>query len=83
MDPNQDHDDHPEIAERNARNGMILFLVYVLMYGGFMALAAFSPQTMAMTPFGGVNLAILYGFALIIAALVLAAIYMYLCRPTK
>jgi uncharacterized membrane protein (DUF485 family) len=37
---------------------------------------------MASQPFGGVNLAILYGFFLILGALVLAAIYMFLCRAS-
>jgi hypothetical protein len=42
------HDDHhaPTIA-RNARVGIWLFLVYLLLYAGFMALNAFYPQRMA------------------------------------
>ncbi len=67
---------------RNARIGLILFAVYLLLYGGFVMLNAFSPQTMEVTPIAGVNLAILYGFALIVAALVLALTYGWLCRPT-
>jgi uncharacterized membrane protein (DUF485 family) len=73
-------DDHPEIWARNTRYGMWLFLVYVLLYGGFMALAAFRPGMMGKEPFGGVNLAIIYGMGLIVAALVLALIYMVMCR---
>ena len=73
-------DDHPEISARNARYGLLLFAVYVTLYAGFMGLSAFEPQLMSKTPFGGVNLAILYGFGLIFAALVLAVIYMVLCR---
>ena len=38
---------------------------------------------MAATPFGGVNLAILYGLALIAAALVLALVYMWRCAPRR
>lgn len=76
------HDDHNQVLiDRNSRYGLWLFLIYVILYGGFMALAAFQPQLMAKTPFGGVNLAILYGFTLIISALILALIYMFLCRP--
>ena len=45
-----------------------------------MGLSAFEPQLMSKTPFGGVNLAIIYGFGLIVAALVLALIYVRLCR---
>ena len=74
------HDDHPHTIARNARNGLILFAVYVLFYLGFMLLSALRPDLMASRPFGGVNLAILYGFGLIVAALVLALVYMVLCK---
>ena len=59
---------------------MWLFLVYLALYAGFMALSAFFPRAMASTPFGGINLAIWYGMALIVAALALALLYMVLCR---
>ena len=39
--------------------------------------------TNSSTPFGGVNLAILYGMGLIVSALVLALIYMTLCKPDR
>ncbi len=64
----------------NARIGLVLFGVYLILYGGFVAINALSPQTMEMTPLAGVNLAILYGFGLIIAALILALIYGWICR---
>ncbi|MDA1016730.1 MAG: DUF485 domain-containing protein [Planctomycetota bacterium] len=60
---------------RNARIGIWLFGVYLLLYGGFVLVNTFSPHTMEITPIEGVNLAILSGFGLIIAALVLALIY--------
>ena len=68
------------VAGRNANYGLALFFVYFLFYAGFMILSAFYPAVMSSTPFGGVNLAILYGFGLIGAALFLALIYMYVCR---
>lgn len=67
---------------RNARFGFILFGIYLILYGGFVLLNAFSPQTMEQTPLAGVNLAILYGFGLIIAALILAGVYGWLCRSS-
>jgi uncharacterized membrane protein (DUF485 family) len=48
-----------------------------------MWLSAFEPQIMSRAPFGGVNLAIIYGFGLIVAALVLALFYMVLCRARE
>jgi uncharacterized membrane protein (DUF485 family) len=65
---------------RNSRVGLILFSVYLVLYGGFVGLNAFSPETMELTPVAGVNLAILYGFALIVVAFVLALLYGFLCR---
>ena len=75
------HDDHhaPTIA-RNARIGLWLFAVYVVLYGGFMVLNAFYPQRMAQPALAGVNLAVTYGFVLIIGAFVLALLYMFLVR---
>jgi uncharacterized membrane protein (DUF485 family) len=78
------HEDHPTIVSRNSRYGLALFAVYVLLYAGFMALAAFWPDLMAQaTPLGSVNLAIMYGMGLILAALVLALVYMFLCRARE
>ena len=79
--PDLHHDDHPSTISRNQRNGLILFFTYLALYAGFMVLSAFNPQAMATRPFGGVNLAILYGLGLIVSALLLAAVYMYLSRP--
>jgi uncharacterized membrane protein (DUF485 family) len=73
------HDDHPEVSAANARAGLVLFFVYLALYGGFMALAAFAPQAMGRPVLFGVNLAITYGMALIVGALVIAAIYMAAC----
>ena len=56
--------------------GLTLFIVYVLMYGGFMGLVLGRPDLLSWRPFGGVNLAIASGMGLIAAACVLAFIYM-------
>ena len=75
--------EHPHHIARNARYGLILFVIYVIFYAGFVFLSAFEPQWMTRDVAGGVNLAVAYGFALIIAAFVLAMIYMILCRDGK
>jgi len=43
-----------------------------------MALVLVRPDLLSLRPFGGVNLAILYGMGLIAAAFVLAVVYMLL-----
>jgi uncharacterized membrane protein (DUF485 family) len=77
----------------NARVGLVLFSIYLLFFAGFITLAAFGKEVMARhmalidpdggvwSCFGGVNVAIVYGFFLIIAAFVLALLYMMLCLP--
>lgn len=67
------------MESRNARYGLILFTIYLLFYGGFVLLNAFAPAIMEKQPFAGINLAILYGFGLIIVALVLSLIYGWIC----
>jgi uncharacterized membrane protein (DUF485 family) len=68
------------VSTRNSRIGLALFAVYLVFYGTFVLIAAFSPQTMEATPLAGVNLAVWYGFGLIAGALVLALIYGWTCR---
>jgi uncharacterized membrane protein (DUF485 family) len=71
------------VFTRTSRIGLSLFAVYLVLYGGFVLLAAFSPQTMERTPLAGVNLAIWYGFGLIGAAIVLAVVYGWACRSRE
>ena len=65
---------------RNAQYGLWLFALYLAVYAGFVGLSAFSPKVMGAPFLGGVNLAVWYGFLLIILAFALALIYGWLCR---
>ena len=67
------------MQSKNAAIGIVLFIVYLVLYGGFVLLNAFAPQVMEVTPIAGINLAILYGFGLIFAAFALAILYGVLC----
>ena len=71
------------VVAHNTGWGVRLFIVYVIFYGGFMALSAFWPEVMSKPWMGGVNLAVVYGFALIGTALVLALVYLRVCRKRK
>ena len=57
---------------RSTTIGLILFTAYLLLYGAFVLTNAFAPQFMEIKPLACVNLAIYYGFGLIIGAFVLA-----------
>ncbi len=77
----KEHEDAAVVAH-NTRMGVVLLLVYIAFYAGFMAFSAFNPSAMARAPLGGPNLAVLYGFGLIVLALVLAVVYMRVCRKS-
>lgn len=64
----------------NQRIGLVLFTLYLLLYGGFVLLMAFdAEQLQAMGP-GQVNMAVWSGFSLIVVALVLSLVYGWVCR---
>lgn len=60
--------------------GLALFAIYLVVYGGFVLLNAFAPNTMQAKPALGLNLAVLYGFGLILLAFALAIIYGFVSR---
>jgi uncharacterized membrane protein (DUF485 family) len=68
------------LMTHNARIGLVLFVIYLALYSGFVFLNAFAPEMMETTPFAGLNLAIVYGFGLIVAALLMSLLYGILCR---
>ena len=67
----------PVVLPKANRTGLILFLCYLIAYGGFMYLAAFRSSLLAKEVLGGVNLAVVYGVALILGAFILAVIYLF------
>jgi uncharacterized membrane protein (DUF485 family) len=83
IDPPKGHEDHPEITSRNSRYGLILFAVYLALYGAFMLFTVFDLHVMALPSLAGVNVAIVSGVGLIVAALLLSCFYVWLCRPSR
>ena len=62
--------------------GISMFVVYTLVYAGFVAINAIKPSLMQTIVFGQ-TLAVTYGFGLLIFALVLAIIYNRLCSNAE
>ena len=74
----------PDNAIRfKSRLGVILFFVYASIYGLFVAINTLNPVIMETEVLLGLNLAIVYGFGLIIFAIVLGIIYNYLCTKKE
>ncbi len=68
---------------KSSRLGLALFAVYLVLYSGFVLLNTFAPATMEATPWARINVAVLYGFGLIVAAVVLALIYGVYCGASE
>jgi antibiotic biosynthesis monooxygenase (ABM) superfamily enzyme len=65
------------------RLGIWMFIFYAIFYASFVAINLLKPLAMGTIVFAGLNLATVYGFALIIVALVEALAYDWLCRKKE
>ncbi|MBL6990413.1 MAG: DUF485 domain-containing protein [Bacteriovoracaceae bacterium] len=77
-----------ELAEDKASDaksklGVYLFIVYSLVYAGFVIINTVSPKLMGIEMFMGLNLAVVYGFGLIILAIVMGLIYNHICTKME
>ncbi len=67
-------------AAYKMRLGIWMFLFYSLFYAGFVLINLLVPQWMELIVFGGLNLATVYGFSLIIVAFLQALVYDWFCH---
>jgi uncharacterized membrane protein (DUF485 family) len=65
------------------RLGIRMFIFYALFYAGFVFINLLFPQWMGIIVIMGLNLATVYGFLLIIVALIEALIYNYMCHKKE
>jgi len=72
-------------SERRKSNiGVMMTVLYALVYGGFVFLSVFYPASLGLRTFFGMNLAITYGLGLIVIAVIFAMIYNQMVRiPRK
>ena len=64
------------------RLGFIMFMVYVVVYAGFIFINVMYPKVMKIN-IGSLNLAIVYGFGLIVLAVILAVVYNHFCTRAE
>lgn len=68
-----------EAAAYKKRLGLIMLAIYGVIYVAFIVINVVTPKTMGTVVVAGLNLAIVYGFMLIVIAFVLAVIYNVAC----
>jgi uncharacterized membrane protein (DUF485 family) len=66
-------------AAKKAKLGIKLFIFYILIYAGFVVIGLVDPELMGFHVIGKQNLAIVYGFGLIVLAIVMGFIYNAMC----
>ena len=66
-------------SDKKAKLGIQFFFIYLILYAGFVAIGVLNYELLAYEVFRGLNLAIFYGFGLILFAVLLGILYNYLC----
>lgn len=66
-------------SKAKSKLGIKLFFVYFIIYSGFVALAVAFPELLGKKIIFGLNLAITYGFSLILLAIIMGYIYHLVC----
>ncbi len=70
-------------AAKKAKLGIKLFIFYILIYAGFVVIGLVDPELMGVHIIGKQNLAIVYGFGLIVLAIVMGFIYNAICSKLE
>ena len=73
------HEQYPNSLSYKKNLGILMFVIYTVVYAVFIAINIFKAELMEAPVFAGLDLAIVYGFGLILFALVEAFIYNILC----
>jgi uncharacterized membrane protein (DUF485 family) len=66
-------------SDYKKRLGVWMFIPYALVYASFVVINLTNPKVMEIVVLMGLNVAVVFGFGLIVLAMVLALIYNHLC----
>ena len=66
-------------AKKKSKLGVILFFIYFFVYAGFVTIGVADYTLMGKIVLGNQNLAVVYGFGLIIFAILLGLFYNWKC----
>lgn len=66
-------------SKKKSRLGMILFVIYALLYGAFVIIGISHTHLLGIKVIAGLNLAVVYGMGLIVLAAVMGYFYSMIC----
>jgi len=81
--PAVQYEEHEDLIAYKSKIGIKLFFVYALVYVVFVVINTVKPALMDVKVLFGVNLASIYGFSLIILAIILGLIYNSICSKKE
>ena len=70
-------------ADYKSKLGALMFVIYGVIYAVFVIINVVLPKAMEKVLFWGLNLAEVYGFGLIVFALLLAIVYNHMCSKKE
>ena len=82
-EPAQKDDRKDNAISFKTQFGIVMFFAYALIYSGFVAINVFKPIYMEKIVMLGLNLAVVYGFGLILLALAMAVVYNHFCNKKE
>jgi uncharacterized membrane protein (DUF485 family) len=77
-EPSTDWGEDKSIPKKT-KLGLILFAIYAVIYGAFIAINTIAPKAMGIKVILGLNLAVVYGFSLIILPIIMGLVYNWIC----
>ncbi len=75
--------ENPELSLYKTKIGIRFFAIYGSLFTGFVIINTFAPGLMKVKVVLGLNLAVTYGFALIIAAIIMGLVYNMVCTKKE
>ncbi len=66
-------------SKKKAKLGVWLFIAYTIVYAIFVAIGVLNYEAMGNIVLGNQNLAVVFGFGLIVLAIVMGLIYNWIC----
>ena len=66
-------------SKKKAKLGVWLFILYTIVYAIFVAVGVTNYEAMGKIVLGNQNLAVVYGFGLIILAIIMGLVYNWIC----
>lgn len=70
-------------TKRKTRLGVWMFVAYTIVYGVFVAIGVVNYEAMSRIVIADLNLAVTYGFGLIILAIIMGLVYNWRCTKME